>query len=228
MIRQKVAHQMGLSNPLDQPFPHDPLESESILETFRRHRVIARHGDVFDPLHFTEDRSTSSLGDAIVVQMISRFGTEVQRELQRDAPTGLVAGLRDLHDVRPLLLAPVWIEGLLERVCPTPSVRKHIKQIWDRLADELLQMEMVRDHNTWSPVDLVDGLERALKFSKRLSVGRASKIAAWLNSLRGANSSSYHEHALAEPDFRNRRARTSQPSWRPVTTSSSLPRACLC
>ena len=61
--------------------------------------------------------------------------------------------------------------------------------------------------DTWSPFDLVDGLEAALKFSKRLGIGWASKIAAWLNGLRGAGNDSYYQHALAEADFRNRRAR---------------------
>jgi hypothetical protein len=64
----------------------------------------------------------------------------------------------------------------------------------------------VRERNRWRSVDLVDGLARALKFSQRVSVGGASAIASWLNTLRGARGPSYCEHALAEPDFRNRRA----------------------
>ncbi len=54
---------------------------------------------------------------------------------------------------------------------------------------------------------------------------RASKIAGWMNSLRGARSGSYCEHALAEPEFRNRRARhivyghTHQPETVPLDAS---------
>jgi len=206
-IRQKVTRHLGLANPLDQPFAHDPAELDVLLETLRRHRVMARHGDVFDPLHFTEDRSVSSLGDVIVVQMINRFAVEVRQQLQADASPALLAGLRELHNVRPLLLAPVWIEGLLERACTSPAVRKHVRQIWDCLAEELLEMKFVREHDTWSPVELIDGLSRVLKFRKRFSVGWAAKIVAWVNSQRGVDSSSYSDHAIAEPDFRNRRAR---------------------
>ncbi|MCA9218779.1 MAG: hypothetical protein KDA71_00550, partial [Planctomycetales bacterium] len=60
---------------------------------------------------------------------------------------------------------------------------------------------------SWSPFDIVDGLERALKFSKRLSLGWAGKVTTWLHSLRGCEGGSYFQHALAEQDFRNRRAR---------------------
>jgi UDP-2,3-diacylglucosamine pyrophosphatase LpxH len=207
LLRQKVAHQLALVNPLNAVFPHDPHESDLLLETFRRHRVVARHGDVFDPLNCTQDRNASSLGDAIVIQLITRFAFEVLRQLGSDAPPRLIAGLRELDNIRPVLLAPVWLEGLLERTCPNPAMRKYVKQSWDRLADDMLQLSMVRERDTWSPLDLVDGLERALKFSQRLSVGWASAVATWLNTLRGAKGPSYSEHALAEPDFRNRRAR---------------------
>ncbi len=206
-VRQRIVHQMGLANPPDQPFPHDPAESELLLETLRRHRVMARHGDIFDPLNFNDDRSASSLGDALVVQLINRFVSEVGQQLQQDASPALRTGLRELHHIRPVLLAPVWIEGVLERACTNPAVRKHVKQIWDGLADELLDMGIVRDCVTWSPVELIDGLSRALKFSQGRSAGWATKIAAWLNGQRGVETSSYYPHALAEPDFRNRRAR---------------------
>ena len=225
MLRQKVTHQMSLANPLNQPLPHEAAESDVLLETFRRHRVLARHGDIFDPLNFTEDRNTSSLGDAIVIQLISRFASVVVQELGPQVSPSLALGLRELDHIRPLVLAPAWLEGLLERTCSSPAVRKQVKQIWDRLADDFLQLPIVRQHDTWKPSDLVDGLERSLKFSKRLSVGWANKVAAWLAGLRGARSPSYYEHALAEPDFRNRRARhivyghTHQPESVPLDAS---------
>ena len=53
----------------------------------------------------------------------------------------------------------------------------------------------------------MDELRAALKFSKRLSLGWAAAISEWLNKLRGAPDDSYWRHALAEQDFRNRRAK---------------------
>ena len=104
-------------------------------------------------------------------------------------------------------MVPVWIDGLLERTCAMPAMRQQVKRIWDRLVDEFLAIDFVRRHDTWSPVDAVDELRAALKFSKRLSIGWAASLVGWLNKLRGAPDESYWHHALAEQDFRNRRAK---------------------
>jgi hypothetical protein len=142
-----------------------------------------------------------------VIELVNRFAAEVAASLGNDLPGATVLGLREIDNIRPLLLTPVWIDGLLERTCPIPALRKRVKNVWDRLADELLASEFVRQRDTWSPLDLVDGLERALKFSKRLSIGWASAVAQWVYKLRGASSPSYYSHALTEQDFRNRRAK---------------------
>lgn len=206
-LRQSIVRQMGLANPADAPFPHDITEREELLEAMRRHKVAARHGDIYDPMNFEGDRDASSLGDAIVIELVSRFAAEVQRELADELPAATLSGLREIDNIRPLILIPVWLDGLLERTCAFPSMRKRVKTVWDRLADEFLALDFVRQRDTWSPLDVVDGLQRALKFSKRLSIGWASTLSGWLNELRGAKDSSYYPHALAEQDFRNRRAR---------------------
>lgn len=206
-IRQAVVQHLGLANRPELPFPHDPAGSDAILETLRRHRVLARHGDIYDPFNFDGDRLTSSLGDAIVIELINRFAYQIETELAPDLSPETMAGLRELDNIRPTLLVPVWIDGLLERSCPSPAVRKRVKQVWDTLADRFLQLDFVRSRDTWSPVDLVDGLQRVLRFSRRLSVGWAAAIVNWLHSIRGPDDSSYYHHALAEQDFRNRRAK---------------------
>jgi UDP-2,3-diacylglucosamine pyrophosphatase LpxH len=206
-LRAALIEQLGLSNRANVPIPHDPAESDEIIETLRRHKVLARHGDIYDPFNFEEDRNASSLGDAIVVELLSRFASEVQRELAAELPPLTLAGLAEIDNIRPSLLAPVWIDGLLDRTCPIPSQRKQVKLIWDRLTDQFLELDFIRSRDTWGPLDMVDGLGRVLKFSKRLSVGWASAIVNWLHSIRGPNDASYHRHALAEQDFRNRRAK---------------------
>jgi len=205
-LRQTLVQRMGLANEHDRPFPHDITESDELLQAMRRHKVSARHGDLFDPLNFEGDRACSSVGDAVVIELVNRFAAEVEAGLGSELPAATVLGLREIDTVRPLLLVPVWIDGLLERTC-TPAMRKRVKTAWDRLADEFLALDFVRHHATASPFDLVHGLERALKFSKRLSIGWASAIAEWINKLRGTASESYYPHALTEQDFRNRRAR---------------------
>lgn len=207
LLRQSLVRHLGLANRHDQPFPHDPNESDELLEALRRHKVFARHGDVFDPFNFEGDRCASSLGDAIVVELLNRFPWEVERELGDDLPDAACAGLREIDNVRPLLLAPVWVDGLLERTCSLPEMRKRVKQIWDRLADRFFELPFVRRRDTWNPNDMVDRMQRVLKFSRRLSVGWAADLLEFVNGLRGGRGESYAVHALAEQDFRNRRAR---------------------
>jgi len=206
-LREKVSHHLGLANHNNSPFPHDPYESDELLEVFRRHRVLARHGDIFDPLNFAGDRDGSSLGEAIAIELIQRFVMEVEQELGEDLSPLAIAGLHQLDNVRPLALTPLWIEGMLEKHCPQPNLRKQIKNCWDSHADAMLSLPFVRERAAALPNDMIDGLERSLKFSKRFSNGWSQKTNQWLQSLRGASSDSYYEHALNEQDFRNRRAR---------------------
>jgi len=207
LLRQSIVRHLGLANRPDQPFPHDPHESETLLETMRRHKVFARHGDIYDPFNFEGDRNVSSLGDAIVVELLNRFPAVVEEEMGADLPDAAFYGLREIDNVRPLLLVPVWIDGILERTCAFPELRKRVKLIWDRLADQFLENAFVRERDTWNPNDLVDNLQRVLKFSKRISVGWAASLLSYVNGLRGQDSESYANHALAEQDFRNRRAK---------------------
>ena len=206
-LRQTLVEQLGLANRADRPFPHEMTESDELLQTMRRHKVTARHGDLYDPFNFEGDRDGSSLGDVIVIELVNRFSAEVEAGLGSELPATTVLGLREIDNIRPLLLTPVWIDGLLERTCAFPAMRKRVKTVWDRLADEFLAIDFVRQRDTWSPFDLVDGLQRALKFSKRLSIGWSSSIVKWLQSVRGSQGDSYYTHALAEQDFRNRRSK---------------------
>jgi UDP-2,3-diacylglucosamine pyrophosphatase LpxH len=206
-LRQQVVTELGLATTPSAPFPHEPWESEVLQTTLRRHHVLARHGDIYDPFNYEGDRDASSLGDAIVVELLNRFGRQIELEMADDLPTSTIAGLREIDNIRPLLLVPVWIDGLLERTCPQASVRKVVKSVWDRLADDFLDLAFVRARDSWCPIDMVDGLQQALKFSRALSIGWASATAKWIFKLRGAQSSSYAAHALREQDFRNRRAR---------------------
>jgi len=212
-LRQTVVQQMGLANRHDRPLAHDITESEDLLEAMRRHKVTARHGDLYDPVNFEEDRDASSIGDAIAIELAGRFAAEVASGLGAELPASTVLGLREIENIRPLLLIPVWIDGLLERTCTVPAVRKRIKTVWDRLADEFLSIDFVRQRDRVQGLGAggwglgVDGLARVLKFSKRLSIGWGSSIVEWLQRLRGAKGDSYSHHALTEQDFRNRRAR---------------------
>jgi len=206
-LRQKLVEQMGLANRADRPFPHDITESDELLQTMRRHKVTARHGDLFDPLSYEGDRDFSGLSDAIEVDLIGRFAIQVEQTLGHELPDAAVLALREIDQFRPLLLVPAWLDGMLDRTCPQPAVRKRVKQLWDRLAEELLSSRLVRERDALSSANLVDGLSQALRFSKRRSTGWSAATLQWLRGLRGAEGDSFAAHALSEPDFRNRRAK---------------------
>lgn len=207
LLRQKVAQHLGLANNTHQPFAHDPYESDEILDVLRRHRAIARHGDIYDPLNFAEDRDVSSLGDMLVIEVMAKFLHAVENELAGELPSIVTANLHEIDNVRPLPLVPSFINGLLERACPNTGLRKRVKQIWDNQVEAFLALDAVRRRDTWLPFDVVDNLATSLLFSRRSPFVAGAKSASWLQSLRGVSSDSYHSHALAEQDFRNRRAR---------------------
>jgi UDP-2,3-diacylglucosamine pyrophosphatase LpxH len=204
-LREKVIGGLGLAHRPGEPFPHDMQENEDLLRTMRRHKVTARHGDLYDPLSFDGDRDSGSVSDALVVELVNRFAAEMESRLADQLPASAALGLREIDNVRPLVLIPVWLEGLLERTCPLPALRKKVKTIWDQLVDDFLAIDFLRQRG---PADqLIDGLAAALKFSRRPSTGWAAATAAWVRGLRGSDGESYGRQALAEQDFRNRRSK---------------------
>jgi hypothetical protein len=86
-------------------------------------------------------------------------------------------------------------------------IRNRIKRMWDYMVEQMFHLEIVRKLCGTSPVDLIDGLSAALKFSRRDSQNWIGRTLAFTNSLRGATSTSYAANAMSEADFRNRRAR---------------------
>ena len=207
VIRHKIRHHLGLVTPHNRPFAHEAIESDELMEALRSHRVLARHGDIFDPLSFADDRNTSSLGDAILIELVCRFLAHIDAELAAELPPACVRALCEIDQIRPMLLIPAWMEGMLERTGCTLAQRSAIKRVWDYMVEQLLHLEIVRKCSAASSVDLIDGLAAALKFSRRDSADWTGRTLAWLTGLRGAGSQSYAIHALAEADFRNRRAR---------------------
>ena len=206
-IRKMILTTAGLENPADVPFPHDPFESEELKQTYREHRVFGRHGDIFDPFNYDQDRNVSSLGDAIVVELLNRFPEEVQKRLGEELPKECAEGLREIDNVRPLMIVPVWISGLLRRTC-SDAMAKKIKSVWDGLVDEFLTLSFVQQHHSVTHLfDDVSKLEWALKFSKGVSLANLSNIVAWCKERLGIREGAFYPHAFTEPEFKNRNAR---------------------
>ncbi|HEX4131305.1 MAG TPA: hypothetical protein VHZ24_14790, partial [Pirellulales bacterium] len=205
-VRQMVVRDLGLSNDPTMPFPHDPADDGKLLELLRRHRVMARHGDIFDPLAFGGTRAGSSLADVLIVELFDRFAAQLAAELAGEMPPALATGLADMQHVRPMLAARNWLDGLLTRSCPSPAVRHRVTSIWDQLVEQMVDLPIIRRSNEWHPSDLVDGLRRLLTFRKLLSTGGRTGLAS-LPINHDAMIDAYRSHALAEADYRNRRAK---------------------
>jgi hypothetical protein len=206
LIRHKVTHHLGLVTSYNKPFPHEAAECEQLSEALRRHRVLARHGDIFDPLSFADDRDGASLSDCLAIELIARFLQHVESEMADQMPAATWAGLCEIDQIRPILLVPAYMESMLERTT-TPVIRNRIKRMWDYMVEQMLHLEIVRRLTNTSPVDLIDGLSAALKFSRRDSQNWIGRTLAFMAGLRGTTNISYAQHAMAEADFRNRRAR---------------------
>lgn len=207
-IRKKIVESIGLSNSPAEPFPYDVNGSEETRKVCAEHRVFARHGDFFDPFNYEGDRTASSLGDAIVVELLNRFPAEVTRLLKDDLPKECLEGLKEIDNVRPLPIIPVWIDGLLQRTCPDPQQARQVKAVWDRLADAFLELQFVRDRDKWyNWGDRVDQLELALKFSKGASLHGLSRLLTRWSESSGKSEQPFCKNALQERAFKNRAAR---------------------
>ena len=205
-IRQTIADALGLATPAGTPFPHNPAESAMIQQILSDHRVFACHGDIYDSFNFDGDRNRSSLGDAIVVELIDRFAKEVGEKLE--LPPACIAGLREIDNLRPTFIIPVWVDSLLKRTCPDTSLQLKVKEIWDGLVNHLLSLDFVRKrHSFFHLLDSVDQLEWALKFSKGVSKGNLTQLYAWITERFATRDSSYCRQAAAEEAFKSRAAR---------------------
>src|SRR5262249_8033573 len=142
-VRKMIVDAIGLENSHEVPFPHEPFESQTIEKIYRDHRVFARHGDIFDPSNYEHSRDASSLGDAIVIELLDRFGAVVKERLGSNLPDACASGLREIDNVRPLSIIPIWVDGLLANTC-TSELADEVKNIWNELVHEFLRLDFVK------------------------------------------------------------------------------------
>jgi len=137
-----------------------------------------------------------------VVELVNRFPSAVEEDIGPELPEPTRLGFREIDNVRPLSLIPAWIQGLLRRTVRHKPTAVRIKEIWDGLVDDFLDVEFVRAHDrAWIP-DIVDGMEVALKISKGLSLGLLGGIATKISKWGLGSGTSQYEKALREPAYR--------------------------
>lgn len=186
--RQSVARALGMGSPAGSSAERFPVSA-----FFERYGVFARHGDIYDAFNYDGDRDGSSLGDAIVIDLINRFPRAVAAEIGESADPALVAALKEIDNVRPILDIPVWVESVCRRTAPATAER--VKAVWNRLVDDFLAIDFVRAHDIpWRP-DPVDYLGSALRMTKHLTFRQIARLP--LRQLE-TTEDDYTDHALAE------------------------------
>ena len=196
-IRQQIVTAIGLENAATGPFPHDPSESALITQIYKEHRVFARHGDIFDPSNFEHSRDASSLGDAIVIELLDKFGVAVRTQLGSRLPALCDVGLKEIDNVRPLALIPVWVDGLLSNTCPA-ELADEIKNIWNKLVHQFLDLDFVRSRPLGSSL----GIKLGFEISADVPMAGLSDAAAWFSSkFGGGRGDSFYPFALHEKAF---------------------------
>ncbi len=206
-IRAEIVTALGLCNPMT-PFPHEAHESETLQNLFDRYRVYAQHGDLYDPLNFDTKlgRNASSLGDALTIEMINRFPVEVKRRLGETLSPELVESMHELFNVRPTLATPLWVSGQLRKNMVPQKEQKKIKDIWDELGAEFLDLDIVRDSNKRFKFDIVDAMQLLLQLTKRTSFKTIDDIVFWIREKFMAGNITFAHNALKEAAFLDRSA----------------------
>lgn len=214
-IRRKIVDAMGLANDPARPFPYDVDSCPGLTDVCRRHAVFARHGDFYDGLNFERERNASSLGDALVVELVDRFPAEVEKQLggKLEGLEGkkFLQQLRDIDNVRPMWDVSRWVDGLLRRFGAGSWLEWEVKGIWNRMVDDFLRLQFVRNHDKWCHVmEPVDKLAAVLRLSRAVDIRAIDQLVTWYQELKGFfghGDENFYKHALDEQAFKDRRAR---------------------
>jgi len=165
--RLDIANFIGLPHPRwysANPFPE--------IHLFEEYGVLARHGDYYDRFNHEGDRNASSLGDAIVIDLLNRFPEEVRQKLGLEADDKLYQALKEIDNVRPILQVPAWIQGVCNYY---PGMETKIHRVWNDSVDRFFALDFVKQHDQWGP-DITDALEMALRLTSSFSFERLQRI----------------------------------------------------
>nr|MBA2566046.1 hypothetical protein [Gemmatimonadota bacterium] len=186
-IRWRVVRALGLANRAG-PFPYTVAECDPALaDRLRAHRLLVRHGDLYDPESYGGDRNRAALGDGVIIELLNRLADSVRDHLSLDDQDPLVVSLREVDNVRPYGVIPLWVLGVVRRfgLEGKPGGRA-VLDVWSRLSEDFFALDFVRRWDRPWRLDEVDRL--ALKFGlvKRfVAGGTVRRIAGRLLPLLG-------------------------------------------
>ena len=207
-IRKTVIDSMGLCNDPG-PFPYEVEENPALQEILSAYKVFARHGDYYDKFNFNREkgRNHATLGDIFTMDVCNRYPVEVEQRYGDELPDAIVDSLRRITNVRPALATPLWISGQIRRHAGSTALEAELKEVWDELCDQFLELDVVREQDKAFRFDIVDALQVILKISKRASFETLNDIVLWAHQRMHESERSLAENALKEQAFLDRSAR---------------------
>ncbi|HSL31192.1 MAG TPA: hypothetical protein VK900_18465 [Anaerolineales bacterium] len=207
-IRRTIVDKMGLCNNAG-PFPYEMEEDPALQAMLESYRVFARHGDYYDKFNFNREqgRDHATLGDIFTMDVCNRYPVEVEKRYGDRLPVGIIESLRRITNVRPALATPLWISGQIRRHARDTKLEAELKNVWDELCEEFLELDVVREQDRAFRFDIVDAMQVILKISKRASFQTLDDIAIWVHERLRDHEHSLAENALKEQAFLDNRAR---------------------
>jgi UDP-2,3-diacylglucosamine pyrophosphatase LpxH len=217
--RIRIAQELGLSENYmkGDPFPYSIEEAgaEPIRRVCVEHQLYARHGDNHDLINFDDDRDRSSLGDALVVELIERFTGTVGKTFRHRLSEDALEGLNEIDNLRPYTVVPTWICAWLEENCPDAQLKKEINKVWADLVSRFFKLDFVRQqlslrHRLANRRRLLSffifhvGFKLSTLITKPRFNSTLALLARWAGKQDNAPS---YKDAGREPALRNREAR---------------------
>jgi UDP-2,3-diacylglucosamine pyrophosphatase LpxH len=197
--RQTMASFLGMQNPafyLQNPFPY--------FRSFNEYGVFARHGDYYDHVNYEGDRDASSLGDAIVIDLVSHFPEAVSQDALLGSIKPLVDRVKEIDNVRPILEISGWLQGLCNEY---DGIEERLHQIWNRSVDEFFDIDFVKKHGRIGP-DFLDLLKMAMRLTSTFSFGKLKEIlSGWVVRHFYSKADDYKRYAYSEAAIKSNSAK---------------------
>jgi UDP-2,3-diacylglucosamine pyrophosphatase LpxH len=200
--RKAAAEALGIAG--SDPFPSRLFEPG--------YKVFALHGDIYDDFNYMGNRDDSSIGDAIVIELLNKYPEQVMESLEKLVGAGSVtqteadrvaSQLKELDNIRPLLDAPSWVLMVANKT-ENEAVRRVIEEVWENCVDAFFEVPFIKKQDKFLWPDIVDFLQIALKLSSHTSKKTLEKIAGLKEKwFPGDAAGGYDKYAFAEPRVRS-------------------------
>ena len=151
-VRQKLRDAFGLHQ---DKFPWKIEEwsehANEIHDVCVAHRVYAQHGDMYDEFNYHKKlgREKSSLGDAIVIELITKFPIEVVKEIRKKYPDAelsrdFLLALEELDNIRPSTHSVIYLRNLIDKLTDR-KFKKIVKKVFVKCSKSVKKTKIFKE-----------------------------------------------------------------------------------